>query len=336
MSTGQNLPSIGLGNPQLHSQIFQGSSPSQNKSPPIPSYVGGVSQSATPSLNNFSMLYNQGRGVPTVVQPTVVQPYFQKTEDSKLKSDTKVINGFLSVIFIMYSIFVIVIGIWGNSMLSRSCVDTDVRANLRGLLVSGSVSATAFISYTVCKLVCTSETVSDIIGENWFLILAFAVSLANFIMAVQLRNQLSNKQECQDGSFQSFDQVLVFFIIFSALVWISIVFIFGKRLFFHYRSLVTKEGSIGRQRDRQKKEEILSDLSNESQHAQIELQEAKYNASLDQNIAALQNQISSAQSEKESIRSGKTGFGVRSPQLTPMSNFSPYPYQSYSARSEKN
>lgn len=204
--------------------------------PPVPSHVGLGSQ----KLADFNGS-DPGPSPASVIGSNKSHPISSSKRVMRHRGDTSILNAGLSIVFILYSIFIIIIGIWGNSMLSKTCIDPDVRSNLRGLLISGSVSATAFISYSACKIICTSETVSDVIGENWFLALGFIVGMANFIMGVQLRNQIALKPECQDGSFTSFDQVLLFFNIFSAMVWIVILVIFGYRLFGHYKKLVVQE-----------------------------------------------------------------------------------------------
>lgn len=254
--------------------------------PPVPSHVGVGSQ----KLADFNGS-DPGPSPASVLGSNKSHTISSSKRVMRHRGDTSILNAGLSIVFILYSIFIIIIGIWGNSMLSKTCIDPDVRSNLRGLLISGSVSATAFISYSACKIICTSETVSDVVGENWFLALGFIVGMANFIMGIQLRNQISSKPECQDGSFTSFDQVLLFFNIFSAMVWIVILVIFGYRLAGHYKKLVVQE-----KQKRVSEEVELQNIAYNQQLQQIQesTAEAQRKAQTQLEIAEKERQLETA------------------------------------------
>lgn len=143
-------------------------------------------------------------------------------------SEHSVINAGLTLVFIMYSIFVIIMGIWGHSITPVNCDNTDVRSGLRGLLVSGFISLSAFVCYGLCNMSC--KITDPEILPSWFLTLSLALSIANLVMASQVTNGFSSaKATCQTGSYDSYSRVVTYLNVFSVVILVLSIIIIGKR-----------------------------------------------------------------------------------------------------------
>jgi hypothetical protein len=64
---------------------------------------------------------------------------------------------------------------------------------LRGLLISGAMSSTAFICYLMCGFFCERKEVS--ILPSWLLVFAFGLAIANLAMSVDIQNSLSDSSD---------------------------------------------------------------------------------------------------------------------------------------------
>lgn len=160
-------------------------------------------------------------------------------------SEHSVINAGLTLVFIMYSIFVIIMGIWGHSITPVNCDNTDVRTGLRGLLVSGFVSLSAFVCYGLCNMSC--KITDPEILPSWFLTLSLALSIANLVMASQIGNGFSSaKAVCQTGSYDSYNRVMTYLNVFSVVILVLSIIIIGKR---GYEKISTLKVKVERKRE---------------------------------------------------------------------------------------
>lgn len=157
-----------------------------------------------------------------------------------MSDEFSLVNAGMSLAFVIYSLFVIVVGMWGHSILPRSCSDPDVRSNLRGLLVSGFMSLVAFIGYSMCNLICVTK--EKLVLPTWLVFFIFGLSLANLIMVGQLQTAMSNSSVCRTTKYDSYKQILTFFSVLSGMT-MGISFI--GLLYRGYEYQTTLKGKAG-------------------------------------------------------------------------------------------
>lgn len=169
-----------------------------------------------------------------------------------MSSEHSIINSGLTLVFVAYSIFVIIMAIWGHSIIPVNCENGEARYALRGLLVSGFVSLTAFISYGLCNLTCKIR--DPVILPNWFILIGLALSIANLVLANQVLNGLASSKVCQSGSYNTYKQVMDYFNGSSAIVLIISIILTGKRGYDKLKEMNTKVSQKAMQVQKQQSE----------------------------------------------------------------------------------
>lgn len=143
------------------------------------------------------------------------------------EEENSIINMGIAVIFIAYSVFMFILGAWGNSILPDSCQNQTLRSSIRALIVTGAVSATAMIGYVACGIFCTRKKVEII--PNWFLVFLFALSIVNLSMAGKIQDELSANDPCYTGKSQTFKNMNSYGIMMSVVVLLISLAVLGYR-----------------------------------------------------------------------------------------------------------
>ena len=216
-----------------------------------------------------------------------------------MSDEFSLVNAGMSIAFVIYSLFVIVVGMWGHSILPRSCSDPDVRSNLRGLLVSGFMSLVAFIGYSMCNLICVRK--EQMVLPTWLVFFIFGLSLANLIMVGQLQTAMSNSSVCRTTKYDSYKQILTFFSVLSGMT-MGISFI--GLLYRGYEYQTTLKGKAGtRQRQIEVQEKRQQDQAI-IERMKRQIADLKAQNSLEGERKALEAQLQAVQSGQSAPQPG--------------------------------
>lgn len=138
-------------------------------------------------------------------------------------------NFTFSIIFTIYSLFILVTGIWGSLLLPKTCYNNSLRRSIRSLVVSGVILTIIFGGYGYCKLNCRIES-EEISGKlvvdsqgrisSWIIAMVFIASILNISVSSTANNLYNSDNACNSGKVFSYRQTLSISIGFSVLIMI--------------------------------------------------------------------------------------------------------------------
>lgn len=120
------------------------------------------------------------------------------------------LNIAVAILLAIYSLLIVIIGIWGNSIVPSSCVNVSLRSSIRGLLVTGAMSLTAFCAYFMCGVLCQRNNIAII--PSWLVLITIGFCITNLVMAFDIQNRLSEGDPCFTGltsQFKSFNSICI-------------------------------------------------------------------------------------------------------------------------------
>lgn len=150
-------------------------------------------------------------------------------------NEKSVVNAGLTLLFIMYSVFAIVMGVWGHSIVPTNCENSDVRYGLRGILVSGFVSLSAFVCYGLCNITCDIKDPEPL--PYWFLFFVANLSIANLALSYQSLSGFESDSICRTSNYSVFKQILSYFIGSTFIIMFLSFTVLGYRGYKHIKNL---------------------------------------------------------------------------------------------------
>ena len=156
-----------------------------------------------------------------------------------MASDDKVAymhSGFdigISVILILYSIVTFINGCWGYSLLSDTCINNDLKAALRGMIITGAVSVTLFVGFALCTIKCKKTIDIDDYHMDyhlpvWIPFICLVLAIINVSLQTSIQNKFTDKTcfNADVDTYQKFN---------SNAVGISIAMIVGIVAYFAFK-----------------------------------------------------------------------------------------------------
>jgi hypothetical protein len=134
-----------------------------------------------------------------------------------------------------YSVFAIVMGVWGHSIVPTNCENSDVRYGLRGILVSGFVSLSAFVCYGLCNITCDIKDPEPL--PYWFLFFVASLSIANLALSYQSLSGFESDSICRTSNYSVFKQILSYFIGTTFIIMFLSFTVLGYRGYKHIKNL---------------------------------------------------------------------------------------------------
>lgn len=136
----------------------------------------------------------------------------------------------ITALLVIYSAFILIIAIWGSSLLKSTCTNLTLRFNLRALVVTGAVMCTAFASYGMCKLTCNEYDESGPVGTflsgregeipTWLIGMLFVLSIMNLVFLSNTMSQFNSDSSCKTEKLDTYKQVVIYAMVFTVLILI--------------------------------------------------------------------------------------------------------------------
>jgi amino acid transporter len=101
------------------------------------------------------------------------------------------INLAVSAAFTAYSLFMLIIGIWGYSSLPETCKELGLRTSLRTLIVTGAITLVAYISFGICQIVCRDENPLENI-PGWIFLFTLIITINNLIAQAKIQQHIKD------------------------------------------------------------------------------------------------------------------------------------------------
>jgi len=225
--------------------------------------------------------------------------------------ENKILNMGIAAVFMAYAIFIFILGAWGNSVLPDSCQNQTLRSSIRGMIVTGAITATAMVGYIACGVFCQSNTVEII--PNWFLVFMFAISITNLVMASKIQSELSSDDPCYTGKSETFKNMNSYGIMTSVVTLILSIIILGYRGYSQFQIKKEKYNqylSKANQQTKEKQRQAELEKQSQSHSAEIarlkaENEKAQIEASNLEELNRLKEQQRNIQAKLANAKAGK-------------------------------
>ena len=147
-------------------------------------------------------------------------------------SGIEIVGGVLAI---FYYVFILIEAIWGYSLLSSDCKNSDLRLSLRALLTLGVVGLTSFISYLMCHFSCNRKVNTvDAVGRvpTWLIMFVFVSSITTIAFQGTIQKALDSGDEtekpCRSSDY--FRYMNIASIVFSCFIIVVLILVLFSRL----------------------------------------------------------------------------------------------------------